>query len=167
MIDLKEIKNLLQSLDAKQVEDSIKVLIEVKNYSVKIMLNELIYAKDNRIRKNIALSIVDNFKDERIIPALKELIIDNKTENENAILVYALGEYSNSIELLDFLFELVMYKDYHTALNAINIIFSMVPQFNDSLVSNLLNKVENIDFIEVDKKELIQDLTTFLKNQIR
>ena len=57
-----------------------------------------------------------------------------------------------------------MNKDYHTALNAINIIFSMIPQFNEELATNLLNKVELIKIIEDDKVEIIQDLKLFLKN---
>jgi hypothetical protein len=166
MEDLKKVENLLKSQKAEQILDSIKSLIELKNYTVKIMLSALIETKDNKIRKEIILSIVDNFKDERIIPTLKELIIDKKLEKENAILVYALGEYSNSMELLDFLVELVLNQDYHTALNAINIIFSMIPQFNEELVTNLLNKVEFVKVIKDDKMELIQDLKLFLKNQI-
>lgn len=163
MKDLKKVENLLKSQDAKQIEESIKSLIELKNNTVKIMLSALIETKDNKTRKEIALSIVDNFKDERIIPTLKELIIDKKLEKENAILVYALGEYSNSMELLDFLVELVLNKDFHTALNAICIIFSMIPQFNKELVTNLLNKVEVTKVIDDDKIELIQDLKLFLK----
>ncbi len=164
MEELKKVENLLKSQNTQQIEDSIKSLIELKNYSVKIMLNALVETKDNKIRHEIALSIVDNFKDERIIPTLKELIIDKKLEGKNAILVFALGEYSNSTELLDFLVELILNKDYHTALNAINIIFSMIPQFNEELATNLLNKVELIKIIEDDKVEIIQDLKLFLKN---
>lgn len=166
MEDLKKVENLLKSHDAKQIEYSIKSLIELKNNIVKIMLSALIETQDNKIRKEIALSIVDNFKDDRIIPTLKELIIDNKMTKVNAILVYALGEYSNSMELLDFLVELVLNKDYHTALNAINIIFSMTPQFNEELITSLLNKVEMIELVEDDKVELIQGLKLFLKNQL-
>jgi len=164
MEELKKVENLLKSQNTQQIEDSIKSLIELKNYTVKIMLNALVETKDNKIRHEIALSIVDNFKDERIIPTLKELIIDKKLEGKNAILVFALGEYSNSTELLDFLVELILNKDYHTALNAINIIFSMIPQFNEELATNLLNKVELIKIIEDDKLEIIQDLKLFLKN---
>ena len=164
MEELKKVENLLKSQNTQQIEDSIKSLIELKNYTVKIMLNALVETKDNKIRHEIALSIVDNFKDERIIPTLKELIIDKKLEGKNAILVFALGEYSNSTELLDFLVELILNKDYHTALNAINIIFSMIPQFNEELATNLLNKVELIKIIEEDKLEIIQDLKLFLKN---
>lgn len=42
----------------------------------------------------------------------------------------------------------------------------MIPQFNEELVADLLNKVEFIKVIEDDKMELIQDLKLFLKNQL-
>jgi len=166
MENLKKVEKILKSQDVKQIGNSIRSLIEFKKNIVKILLNALIETKDNKIRTEIALSIVDNFKDERIIPTFKELIIDKELGKENAILVYALGEYSNSMELLDFLVELILNKDYHTAINAINIIFSMIPQFNEELVTNLLDKVESIKVFEDDKAELFQDLKLFLKNQI-
>lgn len=157
-------KKLLKSKKPENIIHMVNSLIELKTDIVKNLLSVLSDTEDNELRKFIALAIVDNFKDDRIIPNLKELIKKDSLKNNNAILVYALGEYSNDSSLLDFLVDLILNFDYHVAWNALSIIKSMDANFEESIIENLILKVNAFEINDRSKEDLTHNLKFFLMN---
>lgn len=123
MKELKDIEALLKSNDEDLAQIAIDSLVEMKEKMVEVMLDGLITTTDHSVRHSLVLAIVDNFKDDRIIPTLKKMINDKNLKTRTGILVYALGEYSNSVDLLEFLVDLVLEADYLPAWNALGILF--------------------------------------------
>jgi hypothetical protein len=156
----------INSMDIEEVINTIEELTEVKNDITKTLINVLEETTDPKIRKKAVLSLVDNFKDERIIPALINLIKRPDLEKNNAILVYALGEYSDCKEHLLFLIDLILDFDFHVAWNAYNIILSMSPPFDEAVIKDLMKRIEDALGKNEEKEVLLNDLILFFKSII-
>jgi hypothetical protein len=146
-------------------EDTIKYIEELINNKLKI-IDELIYilesTKDIQIRKKTVLALVDNFKDDRIVSTLIKLIKRPDLENQNAILVFALGEYSDCKEYIDFLVNLILDYDYHVAWNSYNILINMTPPFDREVLLKVYEKtLLTKNKIGNDKEKMIEGLIAF------
>jgi hypothetical protein len=154
--------------DNEKVDILIKECLHVKNELSKILLMVLKETSNSKIREEVAYALIDNFKNDEIIPVLIELIKKPELKNHNASLVYALGEYSDCKEYLEFLTDLVLYYDYHTGLNAFNIIISMPMPFDENIVKRQLEKL-SVNILDSDREVLVNDLISFyseiLENQ--
>lgn len=117
-------------------------------------------------RKEALLFLIKNFKDRRIKPFLKKMILSDKFKNKNALFVYALGEYDSCIDDLEFLIDLILTQDYHVALNAYSIIGDYYPEFKENDLKSSLELLQNTKKISEEKKEFINDIENFLKNEL-
>ncbi len=142
--------------------DYILDIVKIKNDAVGSLIDIIKTTSDSKIREAAILALIDNFKDSKIIPILKELIDSPKLSNYNAFIVYALGEYSDCKEDLFFLTELVINKDYHAALNAYNIITEMHQPFDKEALEESINKIKSLEQISAERKDIVNELLLFL-----
>lgn len=153
-------------MDSYNEFDVIDKLILDKSNIVEKLINILETTLDLKVRKKVVLSLVDNFKDERIIPVIINLIKRPDLVNNNAILVFALGEYSDCKEYLEFLIDIFLNYDYHVALNSYNIIINMPPPFEEKTISKVLEKINSSrEKIDKDKEKMIEELISFFEEK--
>jgi len=108
-------------------------------------------------REEIALFLIDNFRDDRIIPAFKEVILSKKSINHNAFLVFALGEYSDCRDELIFLLKIIYKFDYHVAMNAFNIINDMC-DIDDKVFNEAKEFIKNNHYDNDENESIVNDL---------
>ncbi|HBG71013.1 MAG: hypothetical protein A2W93_03075 [Bacteroidetes bacterium GWF2_43_63] len=147
-------------------QNKIDTLLKEKAAIVEKLISVLNKTSDTEIRNRTALLLVDNFKDERIVPALKNLIQMPELKNTNAKLVFALGEYYDCKDQLDFLTDLILEFDFHVAWVATSIIIDMQPPFEKVVVENNLKKVLAKKNISDEKMEFVNTLIDYFENII-
>jgi len=138
-------------------------ILNEKNNTVSHLIKILTNTVCPKIRDEIAFLLVDNFKDNSIIPTLKILIKRKDLLNYNANLVYAFGEYSTNEDHLDFLVDIVLDCEYHPALNAFNIITDMKLPLSENNIKLQLQKI-NSKTIQGEKEGLVKDLIQFFND---
>jgi len=147
-------------------EKELTDLIIQKEDCVTTLINLIEKTSNEEVRKKSLFYLIDNFKDDRIIPFLKKNILSEKFRNKNAIFVYALGEYSNCRNELDFLVNLIVTQDYHVAMNAYNIIGDYYPEFDKIQLKNALKIIKDNKNSLKEKEEFIKNVKTFIENEL-
>jgi hypothetical protein len=138
--------------------DNIINIVDEKKRLVSLLINVLKNTNSYELRKKALLCLVDNFKDERIIPILKELILSPDFKESNAIFVYALGEYSSCKEDLVFLTEVFLNQDYHVAWNVYNIIQNLNIEFDRKSMTEALELLKSNINVNDDKMDMHNEL---------
>jgi len=140
--------------------DSFNKILETKNGIVNELLELIRNTNNHVVREKTILFLIDNFKDDKILPCLLELIKRPDLQNYNAFIVFACGEYSDCKENIEFFFELVLNYDFHVAWNAAEIIIKMRPPFEKQTISNFLN------ILIQEKPKIIGPKIDFFENLI-
>lgn len=151
----------------KDINEKIDKIIVNKKLLVDELIAVLELTNDSQIRKIVTLALIDNFKDDKIIPTLMRLIKRSDLKNHNAILVFALGEYCDCKDYLDFFVDLLLYYDYHVAFNSFNILINMPPPFDNLILSKVYKRIkDNISLVENDKEGMIRELLALWDNYL-
>ncbi len=130
-------------------------VLNQKNNDVIKIINLINQTNDNKLRSELVFTLIDNFKDKRIIPALIDLIKREDLKNHNASFVFACNEYSpeECKNRIDFFIDLVINGDYETSMASAQLILDFPEPYKWS--ENLLDKLENK--LRVSLEENIQN----------
>jgi len=145
----------------KQKEDVVEKLVSI------------LRATDDFYEGNqIALVLVDHFRDESIENCLVDLIKDPKWKMCNGTLLYALGEYTNDSKYLYFLIDLILKnekdKDGEIFMSAYSMIINLHPPLDRKELTRSIRKVKRDAQkrnITIEQKKLINSLLNFLEGQ--
>jgi len=120
----------------------------------------------------IALTLVDYFKDDRIENCLIDLIKSPKWRMHNGTLLYALGEYTNDSKLLYFLIDLILKNEKddngEVFMGAYSMIINLHPPLDKKEITKSIQRLKRESTkknISKEQKELITSLLVFLEGQ--
>jgi len=147
-------------------------LISQKNEIVDKLVLQLKSTEDYSEGNQIALALIDNFKDERIEYCLFDLITAKKWKNYNGTLLYALEEYTNHSKYLYFLVDLILKNekgnDGEIFMGAYSMLLGLQPPFDKKEITKSIRRVKRESKkknLSRETKKLITSLIDFLEGQ--
>lgn len=165
--DYNELIERLGNDNEDVVIGSLTELVCIKKEIISALLSLMQNTNSHKVRDKVALTIVDNFRDDKIIPTIIELIKKPELIEHNAKLVYACGEYSDCRNFVEFFVDFVLNYDYHVAWNATNIILNMQCNFDENTVSRILQKIRTEkNSIDENKLDFVDDLISFFEKLV-
>lgn len=160
-------KQQLESLDKIPFEDFLNKSLVIKNDLVNDLIRQLKATKKHDERFKLALFLVDNFKDKRIIPELIKLIKKPELKSHNADLVFACSEYSDTQPYLNFFIDLVINEDFNVAWNAYYTIIGMKGEILKKKSISILNKLNGaLGKQDSEKDKIIGSLKLFFEQYV-
>jgi hypothetical protein len=147
----------------------IEKIVENKNMMVAELLEAINKTNDHELRTNLVFILIDNFKDDRIILSLINLIKREDLKHHNGSLIFACNEY-NSDECkpyLELFIDIIINGDYEASMNSAGLIldFQEPYEWEEDLLNELKTKLQlafksdkkNKEFIEAILKILSED----------
>ena len=155
----KLISEVINVNEINSVKNLLEESMQLKSNLILKLLKLLKQTNDHSDRKDIALFIVDNFRDKRILPALIALIKKPELQMHNADLVYACSEYPDTKSHLRFFVDLVITGDFHVSWNAYQTIINMRGDFEKRKCNEMIKKLSNaISKNDEEKNDIIKAL---------
>jgi hypothetical protein len=116
--------------------------------------------EDHKYRTELVFALIDNFKDDRIIPTLINLIKRESLKHYNSSIIFACNEYSPN-ECKDYLslfVDIVINGDYEASMSASSLIFDFSEPYNwdEKLLDNLAEKLKGALNYENENSEFIK-----------
>jgi len=147
-------------------------VIKQKESSLEKLIQRLEITDDFYEGNQIALVLVDHFKDEKIENCLIGLIKSPKWKMHNGTLLYALGEYTNDSKHLYFLIDLILKNEKDSNeevfMGAYGMIINLHPPLNKKEVTKSTQRVKRElkkKRINSEQKKLALSLLNFLEGQ--
>jgi len=159
----------------------------MREHNTDVLLNEIIKCKDDLVEKlitmlkstkdffignQIAFTLVDNFRDDRIETCLMDLIKDSRWKNHNGTLLYLLGEYTSDSKNLYFLIDLILRNEKddngEVFMNAYSMIISLRPPLDRKEITKSIQRVKRETKKKnttEEQKKLVNSLLSFLEGQ--
>ena len=152
--------------------DLLNKSVKQKNEIVEKLFSILRTTDDFHEGNQVALALIEHFKDDKIENLLMELIKDPKWKMYNGTLLYALGEYTNDSKYLYFLIDLILKNEKDNNgeifMGAYSMILNLQPPLNKKEITRSIQRVKREAkkrSITRDQKKLVSSLLTFLNGQ--
>ena len=149
-----------------------KIIVDSKENIVKQLISILKTTSDFMIGNTIAMTLIDNFKDERIESCLVDLIHDPKWKMHNGTLLFALGEYTNDSKYLYSLIDMILKNEKdnngEVFMGAYSMILNLQPPFDRKEITRSIKRVKQEDQkkkITKQQRKLVNSLLSFLEGQ--
>jgi hypothetical protein len=162
---------------------------KIKNVNFMESINNIVKYKENIVEElialikmtddfyegnQIALVLVDHFKDTRIEACLIDLINSPKWNMHNGTLLYALGEYTNDSKYLYFLIDLILNNEKdnngEVLMGAYSMIINLHPPLDRKEITKSIQRVkeeENKKNISNEQRKIVNSLLNYLEGQIK
>ena len=128
------------------MSQDIEKKVNQKNEIVENLTHRLKTTNDFYEGNQVALALIDHFKDERIENCLFELIKNSKCKLHNGTLLYALEEYTNNSKYLYFLVDLILRNekigDGEIFMGAYSMILSLQPPFDRKEITRSIQRAK-------------------------
>lgn len=144
----------------------IKKIINYKNKSVAELLEAINKTSDHELRTNLVFTLIDNFKDDRITPALINLIKREDLIHYNGGIIFACNEYNpdECKPYLELFIDIVINGDYEASWSSCSLIldFQEPYEWEETLLAELKTKLQLALKDENLNKEFIEAILKIL-----
>lgn len=147
-------------------------IVQQKDDAVEKLISILKSTDDFSKGNQIALTLIDHFRDERIENCLIDLIKSPKWRMHNGTLLYALSECTNDSKHLYFLIDLILKNEKDNNgeifMSACSMIVNLQPPLNKKEVAKSIQRLkreEKKKNITEEQKKLVNSLLNFLEVQ--
>ena len=127
-------------------KELIKEIVEGKNKSVSELIELINTTTDKEYRTELIFTLVENFKDDRIILTLINLIKREDLKHHNGSIIFACNEYSaeECKPYFELFIEIVINGDYEASWSSTSLIldFQEPYEWENTLLDELLTKLK-------------------------
>ena len=146
----------------------IKQIIIDKNDRVSQLIQLIKNTDDHKYRNELIYTLVDNFKDKRIIPTLIDLIKKEDLKHYNASIIYACNEYSpyECKDHISLFVDTVINGDYEASMASAQLIIDFPEPYDweDDLLNRLENDLASSLDKDNDNKEFIREVLKLFRD---